>query len=960
MLKISLILFILVFNTVAINAKTNLDSRREKILSIIDEELSEVKRLSDQEQNKDPNLLLRAAELNLEKARLWRDQENEKYLSVPANERDQNKKNEYFQNSAKYFKEGNKYALAVTANFPKYKNIGAVYYVLAFNSKELADYKAAQKYLALAVEYSPKNSKNYYKAQIALAESYFNEKEYSKALPLYQSSVGKVDEKWWTKDAYNMSWSAYRLKSYDKAIEIMKEVIKKSGNSKYINMRNSAYRDIAFFYADSSQIKEGINYFEKEKLNFIDYIPSIAPNMISQGRFAQADLLFSELHKKETSPKNDVILLFYELDLYDKSGQYENHLRVSTELVSYFDKKILSEDQIKVLKFQVTKKAAQLQKATTTEFYKNVPEVRRKRSDQAIQYFALQGRIDNNKNDETLFFQAETAFGSENYSKALPLYISSFDMAKQTNNSSLIQKSVEGMLATLGHPKISKTLANENYANVYERYLSVDSKSDKAKTIFQKLFKVYLDKNDYVNAEKVTHRYAAAFPSDFQTQEAMLAPVMDNYKNKKDFPKVKEYISAINSGKFKVSEKYAKTLKALLTKIQIQDVQSSMDKGDKVVALKGYHRIYSDPESTAKAKSNAAYNLSALYYESSDIKNSYLWTTVSIKEMEIADVLKFSDSFLAISSMLFARQRCAQAADVSLRLLTKICNQNSSYKNLSFKNGLYLALAEKNLTQAEEFISLAERCGVDPRIVNEARLEFIKDLIKEKRIESAELQLSKLEDDMKVAPHSIISLEVIKKTYQSIGDSEKVNLITQKQRKIFESAKMKKEEIPLEAADIIANEEVSKVQSKANNIVQMPLSFPEDVFNKTVKTKLALLDQLTNEISKVRTIGSGRGTVATMNILIDSYSHFAMELKNFKPDGKSEEYITSFQNAMSKVYQPLLQNANVQRQEVKGLINKYKILANEAFDLFYKESDQFVKRYDYQKESVLMDRGGKR
>ena len=78
-MKYSFLLLILFISTAFAN---EVEQRRGQILKIIDEEISEVRRLTRQSK-KDPNLLLRLAELNLEKARLWREKENQDFLYIP-------------------------------------------------------------------------------------------------------------------------------------------------------------------------------------------------------------------------------------------------------------------------------------------------------------------------------------------------------------------------------------------------------------------------------------------------------------------------------------------------------------------------------------------------------------------------------------------------------------------------------------------------------------------------------------------------------------------------------------------------------------------------------------------------------------------------------------------------------------------------------------------------------------
>ena len=64
--------------TSALAQQPNLDERRSKILGIVEEELAEVSRLARQQDMKVPDTILRISELNLEKARLYREAENER------------------------------------------------------------------------------------------------------------------------------------------------------------------------------------------------------------------------------------------------------------------------------------------------------------------------------------------------------------------------------------------------------------------------------------------------------------------------------------------------------------------------------------------------------------------------------------------------------------------------------------------------------------------------------------------------------------------------------------------------------------------------------------------------------------------------------------------------------------------------------------------------------------------
>ena len=74
-----------------------LDQRRTEIIRIVDEELSEVYRLAQQQDFRQPDTILRISELNLEKARHWKEAENEKYLALEPEKRRNADKKSYFR-----------------------------------------------------------------------------------------------------------------------------------------------------------------------------------------------------------------------------------------------------------------------------------------------------------------------------------------------------------------------------------------------------------------------------------------------------------------------------------------------------------------------------------------------------------------------------------------------------------------------------------------------------------------------------------------------------------------------------------------------------------------------------------------------------------------------------------------------------------------------------------------------
>lgn len=952
-------IFLLLLSQSLFAQKLTMDERRKQILSIVDDEIKEVTRLAKQENFGNPDTLLRISELNLEKGRLFRENENEQFLAVPATERQTINRAQFFKRSSTYFDAANDTAEVVVKRFPRYKALGEVYYILAYNNKELGNNAKAMKYFELAAGKSGSSSKIALKSKTALADYKYNSGKYKEAIPLYEASLSKTDERWWTKDAFNLAWSYYRVMKYDKAINLMREIHKKSANDKYVNMKSQVERDIGVFYVDAGRMPEAIKFYESQGINYTEQFVKIATVITAQGRFSQAEGLLNEAARLEKDRDRKIDVYLAQLDLFDKFDKFNEHLAASEKLMVLHKAKPLSEDQVKQFSYQVNKKAAELQKVTASDVYKQVPKVQKLKSTQAIAYFELAATLNPKQKAEKTFFQGETAYAANDFTTAIALYIKAYDDAKLTGETKIQTQSLEGMLSSLAQPGFNKAQAEKYYGPVYTRYLNTDRKSERANSIYVKLFNSQFDSGDIEASEKTMESFAVNFPEDYKTQEAMLAKIMEHYRNKKNYGKVKTYVADINQGKYKVSKKYADALRALMTKIQIEGVQSSLEKGDKDVALKGYHQIYKDPESTPKAKINAAYNLSALYYEMGESNQSYSWGVAAVKEMDAADVVKFSDSYLSIAAGLFLKQHFDQSSDLSYRVLAKVCKENSSNKSVAYKNAVFIALANNDLDKALEIKEFGKSCMIADTAVTEVTLELIKDLGKAKRWEQYEVQIVELEKNSKNYPFLIRPYEDLRKVYINLGDTNRAREIEDKQNKFYTQSKAQKLDVPVEALDLVAAKMLGSLAEKKERLAKIALRFPENEFNTAVKSKLQILDQMTGQVNSIQSLGSGRGIVDAYKYVIDAYEGFGQELKAFSPEGKSPEYVASFQKAMSDVYNPILSNARKQRNEVSKLIMENKILSRSNFAVLLNAEDSF-KRYITTKQAILMDRGGKR
>lgn len=954
MLKILLVLLI---STVNVFSQSSIDQRRKEIISIIDEELSEVNRLSRTTSRNRADYLLRSAELYLEKARVWKEKENEDFLELSDARRRKVNKKSFFRQSTSYFSQAKYKCEEITRRYPKYSNISDVYYILGYYAKEVDKNKTASRYFNLARKKSSKKSVTRVKANISLAEVYYNQKKYAAAIPLYNSALNSHKDKWWTKDSFNLAWSYFKVNQFSKAISKMREVYAKSSEKKYVNMRSQVERDIGLFYATAGQIEEGIEFYKKIGINFTDQLLKIAKLLKKQGSLSRAKTVLAQALKYEKDEKKKVSIYVEQLSLFSTYNRDTSHLGASKSLYRLHQKGLVKDSNLKLYIYEMKKNSAKLQKQVVSKVYKRLKKKRAYKAGLAKDYFAMLEKVDSKNALEHAFLRAETDFFVKNYSDALKEYTRVFNASAKANNKEYKTKSMEGVLSCLAKRSIPAKTKEKYYAPVYESYVKYFPRSNKTPEIYRKLFQVYLGQNKLVKAKGVIDRYNKLYPKDFVNTEAMIANLMEKHRSQKDNNAIKGWIQDIEQGKYKVSAKYQLRLRELLTSMQIAVVQGMLKSGNKKEALIGYHKVLKDPHSTEKSKINAKYNLAALYYELGKMQESYKWSVQSIAQMSSKEVSNFSDSFLTISSYLFLKMQFLASADLSKRIVAKLCREKGDKKIIAFKNSSYLYLAEGKTQEVYDMLKLGTKCGISKEITDEIKIELAKEFSKSKKYELLEKMVNEIaysKGGLKKVIPFVDELYELNKAYNN--SAKTVNFYKMIQKARAENSKSKN--YPLEALNVFAKFEIKKLESSLRSLELITLNFPETTFNNTLKSKLQAVDRLSQSALSIQNLGSTIGLVESYRILIKGMRHTIFSIETFTPPGKSPEYVTSFKKSMLQVVSPLKQTLAKYEKDAKLSIESNEVLTAQNKNLLEEVSQKPFPFYIYEKGAFVMSRRG--
>lgn len=944
------------FNKVESN--TDIDKRRDKLLSVIDEELKEVARLNKQLNASNPELMLRLAQVLLEKGRILRDAENQKFLDVPSKQRNQANRDQYFKDSQRYFDQAQKTVLVLLKKFKNFPEKGDAYYVLAFNAKEARQNAESIKYFNLALKNSKANSPVAEKSRSALAEIYFNQGSFDKAAPLYEQSLKGKKDKWWTKDALNLSRSYSKLGKHDQAIRLMNEAYELSKNSNFIDVTKDIERDIAVVYVNAGRIKDAVVFYEKNGKSVSDVLLKVGRYLKAQSKFADAENVLNDALKYKKNDKEEVEIQIELISLYEKFGRDTRHLQSSKFLAKQHSMGNLNEEQTDILRFNVDKMSALLQQQIVKQTYQRQPKILKEKMDAAVDYFMIKAQISPKDSGMAYMLAGETLFAAGEVDKAVPMYAEAIKKAQAFNDKKTEKAASDSIMNALSKNVNPKTI--ETYLiPAYEGFLSVNPRGDKSNAIYQRLFSAQMAKKQVPEAEKVLVNYKANFPKEDLVQEKMLAQIMDHHRSTGNKQALSSWADKVENKEFNVNPEYAGKVKSLMLGMQFEKVEEASKKGDKRGALRGYLEIYSSPETDTEAKKTAAYNISVLFFETGKWQQMHQWANRTTDLMSAQEVNKFENNFIHFTTDLFQRRKFDESAQLSEKIFDKICKTNSANKRVYFKNANVIYLAEKKFDKSLALMNKAQACSLADNDVLPGYVDHLNELANSNKWGSFNDVIKRLEASPKFWPQLIYPSSLLANELDNIGRVDDGNAIRKKIINYYNTSKKSKYSVPLEGLDVVAQLELDDLEAQYKKLSSMKLRFPEAEFNKMVKAKFDQVGRVTSAAMKIAEIGSGVGIVKAYKYSVMALEDLRDEINNFSPEGKSADYVTSFKKGMGKLTADLNSEATNFRNTAVTQIEKDNILSSDN-SWFLVKNDGIIPEHISGKGNAIMDKAGAR
>jgi tetratricopeptide (TPR) repeat protein len=283
------------------------DKREAQIITLL--ELIEMKDDSDPEK---PELLMRQADLNWEKAEAFEAKGNDLALekrifeaeesgNVAVAERLKRERDDYFDKQKQWQEKAVSIYKRIEENFPTYEALDEVLYYLAFNLglMERGD-EALQYYVRLASDFP--QSKFLPDALFNVGEYYFETNEFPSALVFYEKVANFPEALVFGYAVYKQGWCYYNMGDYDKAFESFLAVVRYTdemeakGKKLPVELKREAQRDLVTTYSQVGTPDKALAFFKTvSPTEYLGLGAQLAELYTDQGKFDESSRLLQTI-----------------------------------------------------------------------------------------------------------------------------------------------------------------------------------------------------------------------------------------------------------------------------------------------------------------------------------------------------------------------------------------------------------------------------------------------------------------------------------------------------------------------------------------------------------------------------------------------------------------------------------------------------------------------------------------
>ena len=908
-----------------------------------------------------PQWRWRYMKLLMEKYKMVHKEENQKFLQGPMELRMKHKKKWFFSKSHNLYEKIRKEGLMIVKKWPRYSSNAKIYYALASNTINHNDHLRVQrelpKYLMMVLKKTKKGSSLAKKAVASLAEHYYNQKKYGKAINYYNQLLKKKKDQWLTKHLFNLSWCHLQINQASKGLRWIKRTLflsrrkPQKGARRYIDYSDQVIRDLPLFFSRANKVKEGVRFFIKEEENPRESLLKMANYSKEVGYYKPALHIYNHLLKKaqEDGERKDVlIIMISKLELFMEFKKPLQVSRILKVLVKEHREGPLSDSELANIIKKVKQYIGLRQEVLAKSNKKNEKLLK----SVLISFWHLI-QLDPAGTAHYRFYQGETLFAEKSYSRAFKFYLRAIKALKKKQkrneeDKNIAKKSFDAMFVSLERANFSKKEVSRWRVLAYSHYLSLYPVDKHSPSIYQRLFNIHYQNKKIKECEEVLVGYVQHYPrrndkktiinNEHHEKQQFILTKLLNYKiAQKDGASIDYWLKKLEGGYLEFDVSYLDKISRIRSDIIFENISKQENRKQRIAKLE---EVYENESYTHLVRAKAAYYIGENLIAELKTKSSLLWFERTLTLMTPRERSGFQEGILEHIHEMVYLQDFDNAYQLANTVLKEACEEKTKkstakkfrLKNDFFNANILYAMVAQNYEDAYKGLEYGRKCAVSDKLRRQ-NLEYMAQFhLIHRNYKHFDRLLAKHNEDKKLRNFFAQALlEVYWGAIISESIEQEKYILGHLSGGFGKSFMAKgRKSIGREIQAVLKfyklREELGKDNLYHFSFGDSSQKFNEEKFNKTLEAYLAELGEFTSQITGH--LNSGYPQIVSYGYLILSrrYRAFGESLLAFRPQGVDKNYQESFLQTMKELAKQFLGESKKQQQLGVNLLNKQQVL----------------------------------
>jgi Tfp pilus assembly protein PilF len=940
------------------------ESKWEKLNRMITKEENFIKTIN----NRGPRLQWRLLELKTERLKLIKEKENNKFLNASFKLRKKHKKDWFFKESRSYEKEIRRKGLKIIKSWPRYKYNADIYYTLGLNSRDFNKGKQTEYFFKQALKKAERGSQVVYLASVGLAEYYYNEKKYIRAVRYYRSVIKNSEDEWHSKHIYNLSWCFLKTGKYQEAILYGEKAHALSKQEDYIDVSEQVYDSIGLFYVMGKREKDGAEFYKKNVQVPAKYIIKMSKKMANEGEYKKADYLLKtaldhSIDKSQVEEEIKIRLAY--LDFYRNFKKFNQFFTMSKAIESIYIKKPFEGELHDQSVEKIEGLVGYLQVRLTRNSKIKVENYSKPLLKRILDYFDILAVINKKKTDFYRFYQGETLFAVNEINRSFFQYQKSLEFNKKVDlkkndpeqkHTLLRKKLMNSLLACLEEKKFE----DKHLIYTYQNHIDLYPINPISQKLYSKLFNIHMKRKDPPKAVTAMEVYNKNYPSDLKIQQAMLIKLIDFYILGKNTDKLAYWINKLQKGYFSFDQNYIKQATNVLGEILFHDFTKLAASGKHEESIAGNKMLFEDKKYPKIIHAQAATKIALSYLHLKKSTESLNWTIAAIPLFKAPELKKRLPQIKASIDRFVILQDLKHALKLSNYLYKHFCHKNEPLKGYLYDQIVTLNLLEEKYKSAYRFINNdAKKCDIGKVKYEETMISYINYTFLHGKTDLT-FQLFKKFALKEKKYKDLLSSQVMEIFWREYAEDSKSKLT----RKSFSYLKKYASSYPSDKISKSINkvDEFNKFKNKykkkhfkAFNFGQ---KFDEQKYNNELTQKFEKLKKWVEETSPFTSNAPYPVVLATLKLIHQKHQQLAKVIRDVSPPGMEGEYLKSFKQAMNGIASNVQSSGDDYfNQGLKLRLNSYEQAIDNKYYLSTSETFKKIKiNYPAIRYSLSFDR----